>query len=81
VYSSSIDVCSATVRALIASGVGQPAVNRYQPGSMSVDAKFVDAPFQLDQLTGARSRFPQHLMEIMGDLPDPLCNCRGIKAA
>jgi hypothetical protein len=39
---------------------------------MSVDAKFVDAPFQLNQLTGARGRFPQHLMEIMRDLPDPL---------
>ena len=48
---------------------------------MSVDAKFVNAPFQLDQLTGARGRFPQYLMEIMRDLPDPLCNCRGIKAA
>jgi len=39
---------------------------------MSVDAKFVDAPFQLNQLTGARGRLPQHLMEIMRDLPDPL---------
>jgi len=48
---------------------------------MSVDAKFVDPPFQLDQLTGARDCFPQHLMEIMRDLPDPLCNRRGIKAA
>jgi len=38
---------------------------------MSVDAKFVNAPFQLDQLTGARGRFPQYLMEIMRDLPDP----------
>jgi hypothetical protein len=47
---------------------------------MSVDAKFVDAPFQLDQLTGARGRFPQYLMEIVRDLPDPVCNCLGIKA-
>ena len=47
---------------------------------MSVDAKFVNAPFQLDQLTGARGRFLQNLMEIMSDLPDPVCNCRGIKA-
>ena len=48
---------------------------------MSVDAKFVNAPFQLNQLTGAQGRFPQYLMEIMRDLPDPLCSCRGIKAA
>src|SRR5208337_1532263 len=38
---------------------------------MSVDAKFVNAPFQLNQFTGARGRFPQYLMEIMRDLPDP----------
>jgi hypothetical protein len=48
---------------------------------MGVDAKFVDPPFQLDQLTEARGCFPQNLMEIMRDLPDPVCNCLGIKAA
>jgi hypothetical protein len=64
-----------------ASSVVQPAVNRQQPSYMRVDAKFVDAPYQLAQLTGTRDCFPQHLMEIMRDLPDPLRNRRGIKAA
>jgi hypothetical protein len=64
-----------------ASGVIQPAVKLDHPAFMGVDAKFVDAPYQLAQLTGARGRSPQHLMEIMRDLPDSVCNCRGIKAA
>jgi hypothetical protein len=48
---------------------------------MGMDAKFIDAPFQFGQLAGARGRFFQYLVDIMRDLPDPVSDCRGIKAA